>query len=83
MKCCNFRLIYNIFYFVYFWVDVEFWSDKKMVVFCLDFIKCVVLGDDFVGKISLLVNYVINRFFIMYVFSVFDNYVGKFIKDNK
>lgn len=75
--CCNLRLTYNIFHFVYFWVDVELWSDKKMVVLRSDFIKCVVLGDDSVGKTSLLVNYATNRFPTTHVPSVFDNYAGK------
>lgn len=75
--CCNLRLTYNIFHFVYFWVDVELSSDRKMVVLRSDFIKCVVLGDDSVGKTSLLVNYATNRFPTTHVPSVFDNYAGK------
>lgn len=49
-----------------------------MVVLRSDFIKCVVLGDDSVGKTSLLVNYATNRFPTTHVPSVFDNYAGKF-----
>lgn len=41
-----------------------------------EFIKCVVLGDDSVGKTSLLVNYATNRFPTTHVPSVFDNYAG-------
>lgn len=48
-----------------------------MVVLRSDFIKCVVLGDDSVGKTSLLVNYATNRFPTTHVPSVFDNYAGK------
>ncbi|XP_061174313.1 rho-related GTP-binding protein RhoJ-like [Saccostrea echinata] len=47
-----------------------------MVVLRSDFIKCVVLGDDSVGKTSLLVNYATNRFPTTHVPSVFDNYAG-------
>lgn len=54
-----------------------------MVVLRSDFIKCVVLGDDSVGKTSLLVNYATNRFPTTHVPSVFDNYAGKFTKDIK
>lgn len=58
-------------------MDVELSSDRKMVVLRSDFIKCVVLGDDSVGKTSLLVNYATNRFPTTHVPSVFDNYAGK------
>ena len=49
-----------------------------MVVLRTDLIKCVVLGDDNVGKTSLLMNYATNRFPSKHVPSVFDNYAGKF-----
>lgn len=48
-----------------------------MVVLRGDLIKCVVVGDDGVGKTSMLMNYATNRFPSKYVPSVFDNYAGK------
>ena len=50
-----------------------------MVVLRTDLIKCVVLGDDNVGKTSLLMNYATNRFPSKHVPSVFDNYAGKLL----
>jgi hypothetical protein len=41
-------------------------------------IKCVVIGDDCVGKTSMLVSYATKRFPTNYVPSAFDNYAGKF-----
>lgn len=47
-----------------------------MVWLRANFIKCVVLGDDHVGKTSMLMNYATNRFPSQYVPTVFDNYAG-------
>lgn len=47
-----------------------------MVWLRANFIKCVVLGDDHVGKTSLLMNYATNRFPSQHVPTVFDNYAG-------
>ncbi|KAL5009290.1 hypothetical protein ScPMuIL_014871 [Solemya velum] len=47
-----------------------------MVVSKTNLIKCVVIGDDSVGKTSMLVNYATNRFPTQHVPSVFDNYAG-------
>ncbi|KAK3593174.1 hypothetical protein CHS0354_039660 [Potamilus streckersoni] len=46
-----------------------------MVVLRTDFIKCVFVGDDAVGKTSMLINYATSRF-PTHVPSVFDNYAG-------
>lgn len=50
-----------------------------MVVLRGDMIKCVVLGDDNVGKTSMLMNYATNRFPSQHVPSVFDNYAGMYL----
>ena len=49
-----------------------------MVWLRANFIKCVVLGDDHVGKTSMLMNYATNRFPSQYVPTVFDNYAGQY-----
>lgn len=49
-----------------------------MVLVGTNHIKCVVIGDDCVGKTSMLVSYATKRFPTNYVPSAFDNYAGKF-----
>ncbi|BFZ07735.1 hypothetical protein BsWGS_10774 [Bradybaena similaris] len=39
-------------------------------------LKCVVVGDDSVGKTSMLMGYATNRYPTQHVPSVFDNYAG-------
>lgn len=41
-------------------------------------LKCVVVGDDSVGKTSMLMGYATNRYPTQHVPSAFDNYAGKF-----
>jgi GTPase SAR1 family protein len=50
-----------------------------MVVLRRNFIKCVVVGDDAVGKTSMLMNYATNRFPTQHVPTVFDNYAGTLV----
>lgn len=40
-------------------------------------IKCVVVGDDSIGKTSMLLGYATNRYPTQHVPSVFDNHAGK------
>lgn len=40
-------------------------------------LKCVVVGDDSVGKTSMLMGYATNRYPTQHVPSVFDNYAGE------
>lgn len=47
-----------------------------MVVLRGDLIKCVVIGDDEVGKTSMLLNYATNRFPAQRVPELFDNFAG-------
>ncbi|KAK3593176.1 hypothetical protein CHS0354_039662 [Potamilus streckersoni] len=47
-----------------------------MVVLRSNFIKCVVIGDENVGKTSLLMSYATDQFPTQHVPSVFDNYAG-------
>ncbi|KAL4238461.1 hypothetical protein ACF0H5_003169 [Mactra antiquata] len=54
-----------------------------MVVLRGDLIKCVVLGDDNVGKTSMLMNYATNRFPSQHVPSLFDNYAGSVLLAGK
>lgn len=39
-------------------------------------VRCVVVGDDAVGKTSMLMGYATNRYPTQHVPSVFDNYAG-------
>ena len=50
-----------------------------MVWLRANFIKSVVLGDDHVGKTSMLMSYATNRFPSQHVPTVFDNYAGKIL----
>lgn len=61
-----------ILYRVYLVVWLEMLNEGD-----LKFIKCVVVGDGVVGKMCMLMSYVINKFLMEYVFIVFDNYVGR------
>ncbi|XP_045164592.2 cell division control protein 42 homolog [Mercenaria mercenaria] len=54
-----------------------------MVVLRGDLIKCVVLGDDNVGKTSMLMCYATNRFPSQHVPNVFDNYAGSVVLSGK
>lgn len=47
------------------------------MVVAANHIKCVVIGDDSVGKTSLLVSYATRRFPTNFVPTAFDNYAGK------
>jgi hypothetical protein len=53
-------------------------EEIKIYHTCTNHIKCVVIGDDCVGKTSMLVSYATKRFPTNYVPSAFDNYAGKF-----
>lgn len=48
-----------------------------------DLIKCVVVGDDNVGKTSMLMCYATNRFPSQHVPNVFDNYAGSVVLSGK
>lgn len=54
-----------------------------MVVLRGGLIKCVVVGDDNVGKTSMLMCYATNRFPSQHVPTVFDNYAGSVILSDK
>ncbi|KAJ8309508.1 hypothetical protein KUTeg_014382 [Tegillarca granosa] len=54
-----------------------------MVVLRRNFIKCVVIGDDDVGKTSMLVSYATNRFPRKHVQPVFDNYAANLSIDGR
>lgn len=40
-------------------------------------VRCVVVGDDAVGKTSMLMGYATNRYPTQHVPSIFNNYAGK------
>ena len=48
-----------------------------MVVLRANFIKCVVVGDEAVGKTSMLMSYATNRYPTRHVPTLFDNYAGR------
>ncbi|KAL3873222.1 hypothetical protein ACJMK2_036363 [Sinanodonta woodiana] len=54
-----------------------------MVVLRSNFIKCVVIGDENVGKTSLLMSYATDQFPTQHVPSVFDNYAGSICLSRK